>query len=81
MSRFIKRRTDMKQDKVGISPTAKAIQKKLLKVENEIVEENRKFCAIHSIYWTKEHDTCLRNALRTHFANGVMPIFRSVSGS
>ena len=53
-------------------------RKLLLKLENDIVRENRLFCATHDIAWTKHHDTCLINGLRTFFEEGLVPIVKDV---
>jgi len=57
---------------------AEQIRKALLKKENEIVRGNKMFCAHHNIEWTKIHDDCLRNALRTFFAEGFYSIAKDL---
>lgn len=51
--------------------TPSAAKKEILKIENDIVRENKIFCANNNIQWLREHDVCLRNALRTYFGRTV----------
>lgn len=57
---------------------AEKYKKQLLKKENEIVKANKLFCETHGIYWGKEHDTCIRNAMRAFFKEGVYPIVKEI---
>jgi hypothetical protein len=87
MTRFIKKRNEInkmsspKKKKIGtkkLSPEAKEIQKRILKKENEIIMGNKLFCSTHDIEWTKEHDDCLRNAMRAFFKEGIYPIVKEL---
>jgi len=75
-----KKKTPTKDDgnHVWVNPplTKEYIQKFLLKKENEIVRGNKLFCSNHNIEWTKHHDICLRNAIRTFSLEGVGSIIK-----
>lgn len=59
---------------------ANQIKKRLLKVENDIVRANKLFCANYDIEWTRNHDICLRNAMREFFTAGVYPVVAELFG-
>jgi hypothetical protein len=60
-----------------MSPSA--ARKQILKIENDLIRGNKLFCANHNIEWTKEHDTCLRNAVREYFEKVIPIIIKEVA--
>lgn len=53
-------------------------RKRLVEAEEEIVLSNEIFCLGNNIEWTKEHSDCLRNAMRSFFAEAVYPILKEI---
>jgi hypothetical protein len=61
-----------------MQPSYQKIRKALLKKENDIVRENKLYCIGTGIEWTKDHDECLRLALRKFFVEGFYAIAKDL---